>query len=53
MSRPAPGTRVPLPGTTATVIIVRYHTATKEVTVRYGNMSTGTKTFQQLHLSDD
>lgn len=49
-NRPAVGSRVAIPGTTATVVIVRYYSHTREVLVRYGNMSTGTKTLTQLNL---
>jgi len=51
LKRPPIGTRVPIPGTTATVVVVRYFSHTNEVLVRYGNMSTGTKTLDQLHIT--
>ena len=50
MSRPTIGAAVCIPGTTATVRILRYYAHTNEVLVRYGNGATGTKTLHQLNL---
>lgn len=48
--RPIAGSHVPIPGTTATVQLIRYIEHTGDVLVRYGNGATGTKTLQQLQI---
>ena len=52
MTRPPIGAKVRIPGSTATVRLLRYIEHTGDVLVRYGNGATGTKTLQQLHITD-